>query len=325
MLAIAGITYYVVIKQPSVAVYSTMGWMIIVGLLLWWGNRQLTIRLDGWLPWHKAGNYRFFIHLVLALSYLLILVNLTYIVVKVIATTTPPTKEQIIVTNFWGVVLFIPVFSIYFSLHFLKHWRKSELEGEKIQKENIRSQLNSLRNQLDPHFLFNNLNILSSLIDTDTARSKLFIEKFADVYRALLRRRSDDLVPLTEELEFIDSYVYLLRTRFDQNIQFTINLLPSHSFKMIPPLSLQLLVENAIKHNIIIEGHPLSIHILQLEDDYLIVSNSLREKTEREDRKGSGLDNIKSRYSYFTEKEVRITKTESHFEVQIPLLEIEMA
>ncbi len=325
MLAIAGIVYYIVVMQPAVAIYSTFGWMLIVAMLLWFGNRQLTIRLDHWLPWNKAGNYRFFIHLVLALSYLLILVNLSYVVIKVIATTTPPTHEQIIVTNFWGIILFIPVFSIYFSLHFLKHWRKSELEAEQIQKENIKSQLNLLRSQLDPHFLFNNLNILSSLVDTDTQRSKKFIEKFADVYRSLLRRRSDDLVPLTEELEFIDSYMFLLRTRFDHNIEFTINLTEGHRLKMVPPLTLQLLIENAIKHNIIVEGSPLVIHLLQVEEDYLMVSNTLNEKKDREDRRGSGLDNIKRRYSYFTEKEIRISKTETHFEVHIPLLEIEMA
>jgi LytS/YehU family sensor histidine kinase len=229
-----------------------------------------------------------------------------------------------ITTNFWGAVLFIPVFSIYFSLHFLKHWRKSVLETEKIQKENIRAQLNSLKSQLDPHFLFNNLNILSALVDTDTQRSKNFIEKFAEVYRALLKSKSDDLIPLSEELEFIDSYIYLIRTRFDENILFTKNIKPEALHRMIPPMTLQLLIENAIKHNLIQEGNPLAIHLLQLDDDYLMVSNTLSEKTEKNDRKGSGLINIQNRYAYFTEKPVKVIKTKTHFEVHIPLLEIDL-
>lgn len=310
------------IFNPSVAAYSTVGWIVVIAILLWQGNRLLTLQLDRWMPWNKSGNLRFFIHLLLALVFLLVLINITYVVVKIIS-STPPTIEQMVVTNFWGTVLFVPLFSIYFSLHFLKHWRQSELAAETMQKEAIRTQLASLKTQLDPHFLFNNLNILSSLVDTDPHRSKLFIEKFAEVYRSLLRSNTDDLIPLSEEMAFIESYIFLLRTRFDHHIQFTVNLKPNAGDRVIPPLTLQLLVENAIKHNDIREEKPLVIHLLQMEDDYLIVSNTLNEKKEKDDRKGSGLLNIQNRYAYFTDKKVKIQKTESHFEVQIPLLELE--
>jgi hypothetical protein len=309
--------------RPDPTLYITLGWMIIIAILLWWGNRLLTLKMDKVLPWSRSGNFRFFVHLALGLSYLLLLINLTYILLKITMTSTPPTHEQMITTNFWGAVLFIPVFSIYFSLHFLKHWRKSVVETERIQKENIRAQLNSLKSQLDPHFLFNNLNILSALVDTDTQRSKKFIEKFAEVYRALLKSKSDDLIPLSEELEFIDSYIYLIRTRFDENILFTKNFKPEAMYRMIPPMTLQLLIENAIKHNLIHEGNPLAIHLLKLDDDYLMVSNTLNEKNEKNERKGSGLVNIRNRYAYFTEKPVKVIKTKTHFEVHIPLLEID--
>jgi LytS/YehU family sensor histidine kinase len=277
------------------------------------------------LPWSRSGNFRFFVHLTLGLLYLLLLVNLTYVILKITMTNTHPTGEQIVVTNFWGAVIFIPVFSIYFSLHFLKHWRESELATAKVQKENMRSQLNSLKSQLDPHFLFNNLNILSALIDNDTQRSKKFVEKFAEVYRALLRSKSEDLTSLAEELEFIDAYMYLIRTRFEDNIQLTCNLKAEGRKRMLPPLTLQLLIENAIKHNVIQEGQPLTIHLLQLDDDYLMVSNSLNEKKEKDERIGSGLINIRNRYAYFTDKPVKILRSDTHFEVHIPLLEIEHA
>jgi hypothetical protein len=324
LLIAGGITVWAVINQPAPAFYITLGWLLIIAALLWWGNRFLTRRLDRVLTWNRWGNFRFFLHLSLGLLYLLILVNLTYLILKLSLTTDPPTVGQVVTTNIWGAFIFIPLFSIYFSLHFLKHWRKSELETERMQKENIRTQLNSLKNQLDPHFLFNNLNILAALLDTDVARSKRFVENFSDVYRTLLKRRTDDLVPLSEELEFIDAYMFLLRTRFDQLILFTTNLKPESANRMIPPLTLQLLIENAVKHNVIRETSPLAIQLLQLDNDYLIVSNTLNElPSPGREREGSGLANIRSRYTYFTEKPVNVIRTSTHFEVHIPLLEIE--
>lgn len=324
LLVAVVITIWAIQTQLTATFYLTLGWLLIVGLLLWWGNRQLTLRFDKLLPWNRWGNLRFFIHLLLGLIYLLTLMNVSYLVLKLVLTNDPPTREQMLVTNVYGAFIFIPVFSIYFSLHFLRHWRRSELEAEKIQKENMRTQLNSLKSQLDPHFLFNNLNILSALIDTDTARSKEFIDKFAEVYRSLLQSNtSDDLIPLQTELAFIDAYMYLIRTRFDDNIQFTINLKPGSKTRMIPPMTIQMLIENAVKHNHIQDGKPLAIHLLQMEDDCLIVSNTLNEKNSISERNGSGLMNIRSRYAYFTDKPVQVSKSDSHFEVKIPLLEIE--
>jgi sensor histidine kinase YesM len=307
----------------DLALYISIGWLIIISLLLWVGNKFLTTRLDSFLPWSRFGNYRFFIHLLLGLFYLLILVNATYLILKLALTTDPPTVAQLIVTNVYGAFIFIPIFSIYFSLQFLRHWRKSELEVERYQKENIRSQLESLKNHLDPHFLFNNLNILSALIDKNPAKSKEFMDKFSDVYRFLLKTKSDDLITLTDEIEFIESYVFLIKTRFDENIKFNTKLRARSGTRMIPPLALQMLVENAIKHNVIQENKPLSIDIVQLEDDYLIVRNSLNEKKDSDNRNGSGLENIKSRYAHFTDKPVKVVKTAAEFEVHIPLLEIE--
>lgn len=316
-------TVWAVRVQPDPALYISLGWLLTVGLLLWLGNRSLTHRLDDLLPWNRWGNMRFFLHLTLGLVFLLVLVNLSYLMLKVTLTSNPPTREQIIVMNVYAAFIFVPLFSIYFSLYFLKHWRKSELEVEKSQKENIRSQLYSLRKHLDPHFLFNNLNILSALIDKDTTRSKQFIEHLAEVYRSLLRKVSDDLIPLPEELAFIDSYIYLLRTRFGNSIQFTVNLKPEHQSRMVPPLTLQMLIENAIKHNLIQENRPLAIHLLQLDDDYLMVSNSLNENPGREHDEGTGLTNIKNRYRYFTDSPVKVIRTDTHFEVHIPLLQID--
>lgn len=309
--------------NPSNIFYFSAGWLILIAVLLWIGNRQITIRLDGILPWERFGNWRFFIQLLLGLIYLLVLINLTYVVIKVLVSSSP-SPEQIMVMNVWGAAIFIPVFSLYFSLHFLRHWRKSELEVTQYQKESMRSQLDSLKNHLDPHFLFNNLNILASLIEKDKNASKLFIQHFADVYRTLLRAKSDDLIPLQEELDFIQSYMYLIHVRFENLIIFKSTISPTFKKRIVPPLTLQMLVENAIKHNGLTETQPLIIEMLDGADEYLIIRNTLKLKpTKTPEESGTGLNNIRQRYAHFTDLPVRIMQTVEHFEVQIPLLKIE--
>lgn len=309
--------------EPDPVLYFSAGWLALISFLLWIGNRLLTNRLDRSLPWGRWGNVRFFTQLLFGLSYLLILINATYYGIKTQLTGNPPSAEQLIVANAWGSIIFVPVFSIYFSLHFLRHWRRSELETERYQKENIRSQLDSLKNHLDPHFLFNNLNILASLIDKNKEASKEFIHKFAEVYRSILKSKSEDLILVSEEMNFIQGYIYLIRTRFEENIQFEISITDRSKNKMLPPLTLQMLLENAIKHNVITEGIPLVISVKE-DDNYLVISNTLNKSAE-ETSSGTGLTNIKRRYAHFTDKPVEVNDANGRFEVRIPLLEIEQA
>lgn len=319
VVVIAVVVYW---QQPGPIFYFTGGWLLIIAVLLWFGNRALTRRLDNVMPWSRYGNLRFFVQLFLGLTYLLFLVNTIYYGIKVSLTDAPPTGDQLIVMNVWGAAIFIPIFSLYFSLHFLGHWRKSELAVEKNQKERIRSQLDALKNHLDPHFLFNNLNILSYLVDKDKHASKIFIEKFAEVYRALLNTKSDDLISLADELAFIDSYMYLMRVRFENHILFAVSIGSTSRQKVIPPLTLQLLVENAIKHNRITEAHSLHIEITEAPP-YLIVRNTLLPTQAASVSNGSGLKNIQQRYAHFSDLPVRVKKTETHFEVHVPLLDLE--
>jgi sensor histidine kinase YesM len=311
---------------PGPVFYFSVGWIVIIAVLVWVGNRYMSHTLDRLLPWAKWGNWRFFIQLTLGLAFLLLLINATYYFIKVSLTELPPTGEQLVVMNVWGAATFIPVYSIYFSLHFLRHWRESVLDVERFQKENMRSQLDSLKNHLDPHFLFNNLNILSSLVDKDQKASRIFIGKFADVYRAILRSKSDDLIPLSEEMDFITSYIYLIKTRFDDNINFQLDVKPAAN-RVLPPLTVQMLIENAIKHNLITEARPLNIVLSQPDENTLVVSNTLNRRPDHESNglTQSGIANIRKRYAHFTEAKVIVSETDTNFEVQIPLLQIEHA
>ncbi|WP_051052798.1 sensor histidine kinase [Fulvivirga imtechensis] len=323
VLLVAAIAYYLVQLELEPTFYYTAAWILVVLLLLALGNGFLTHQFDKHIPWLKYGNLRFFMQLAIGIIYSLVIINLAYVTFKGLFTANAPTPEQYVVMNAYGLVIFIPFYSIYFSLQFLRHWKKSELDVEKFKKESIRAQLESLKNHLDPHFLFNNLNILSSLIDRGKEQSKAFLDNFAEVYRAILRSKDEDLIPLSDELNFIQSYISLLKTRFEELILFKIEGGADIQNKVIPPLTLQMLIENAIKHNIISEKRSLEVSIA-ISDEYLIVSNSLNKRPEEpKEQSGSGLENIRRRYRYFTDREIKIMRNASHFTVEVPLIEME--
>ncbi len=321
MLALLG--GYLYYQEAPLDVYYTVGWMLAVLALLVGGNALISYVFDKKLPWLRFGARRLIAHLFLGVVYSLVIINVAYIVFKLVLTDEPPTDVQLAVTNAYGIVIFIPLFSIYFSFYFLKHWQKSELQTEQFKKETLRFQLDNLKSHLDPHFLFNNLNILSSLIDYNPKESKIFLDKFADVYRSILKTKDENLIELREEIDVIESYIYLLKTRFEDNVSFELKISEDSKDRMLPPLTIQMLVENAIKHNIISEKKPLEID-LTAEDGRLVVTNSLHEKPkELVDEGGTGLANISQRYSYFTDETVEADKTVDMFKVSVPLIEIE--
>lgn len=303
--------------------YLTASWLVITLILVWVSNYFLTRRLDKKLPWLKFGNKRFYWQLGIGIFLSLLIINISYFVLKFALTTDPPDSTQILSMNVLGLLILLPTISINFGIQFLSNWKTAQVNSEQFQKETIRAELTTLKNHLDPHFLFNNLNILSSLISVDTELSQTYLEKFADVYRNILKSSKEELVTLNDELRFIASYLYLLEIRFEDTIQTFIDIESVEHTKYLPPLTLQMLVENAIKHNIISEIKPLKIHI-SCQNGYLSVKNGLREKkVERKNSGKSGLDNIQKRYSYFTDKEVQVFKNPDNFIVKIPLIDLE--
>lgn len=308
---------------PQSFMVYTICWVLLIGIILWRGNRYIWLVLDQKFPWGTYGKKRFFIHLLLGYLLLVLVINGSYFALRYFVVESQPNLAQIITTNVLGLVVFIPSFSMYFSLQFLNFWRKSQLDMEQYQKESLRSELKNLKNHLDPHFLFNNLNILSSLIDKGPDHSKPFLTRFAQVYRKMLQSSSEDLVPLEEELDFIDAYVYLLKTRFADAILVKTDVAMESRDRMLPPLALQMLVENAVKHNIASAEQPLKIDIVSTPHE-ISVSNSINLKEEDlRTKSGTGLKNIKDRIAYFSNQEISISQEENRFIVSVPLIEIE--
>ncbi len=276
------------------------------------------------LPWKKRTALRFFAQLLLGGLSSLASLNLAYYLIKDYYTSEAPDLGQYLVMNMYGSSVVLPIFSIYFGYNFLKDWRKSELETERLQKENARSQMMALKNHLDPHFLFNNLNILSSIMDKDITLSKTYLDKFAEVYRIILKSEQSDLSLLEDEMQLIESYIYLIRVRFENSVFFDIDIDPADHVKALPPLAIQMLIENAIKHNMANADNPITITIKSDGQNNILVQNNLQKKKYAiQERDGSGLQNIQNRYAFFSDKEMQVEETESYFRITLPLLEID--
>lgn len=284
----------------------------------------IDVTLNKILPWKERTAVRFFSQLLLGGIVSLASLNTAYYFIKDYYTSEAPDLGQYLVMNMYGSSVVLPLFSIYFGYMFLKDWRKSELETERLQKENARSQMMALKNHLDPHFLFNNLNILSSIMDKDIKLSKTYLDKFAEVYRIILKSEQSDLSLLEEEMRLIESYIYLISVRFENSVFFDIDIDPADNDKALPPLAIQMLIENAIKHNMANADNPITITIKSDGNNNILVENNLQKKKYAvQEREGSGLQNIKNRYAFFSDKEMQVEETDSHFRIILPLLEID--
>ncbi|WP_127845673.1 sensor histidine kinase [Psychroflexus aestuariivivens] len=204
------------------------------------------------------------------------------------------------------------------AFYFYKALKDTELSTQQNLTETAKAKHEALKNQLDPHFLFNSLNVLSSLIEENQSRAVQFTNALSKIYRYVLDQRQADLVEVSSEIEFAKTYIDLLKMRFEDSITCSINI--DHQDLKIVPLSLQLLLENAIKHNKISELKPLHIKIYNENNKFLIVENNLNLKRNIKQSTGIGLDNIKFRYEAVVDRTIEIEKTESHFRVKLPLI-----
>ncbi|MDN3670515.1 histidine kinase [Echinicola jeungdonensis] len=297
-------------------------WIVAVLALLIWGNLFIHKKLNELRPWTEFPLKRFLIQFLISGVYSLACVNFCYYFLKTLFLGMPPDGEQFFVLNLYGLLFIIPIISINFGIYFMQRWKKAFIQSEKLKEENMRSQLESLKTHIDPHFLFNNLNVLSSLIDTDTEDAHRFLGKFADVYRYVLQHRNEELVELDTELEFIQSYIYLFQKRLNRQLKIEIQYQPLKKAYFLPPLSIQMLVENAIKHNIATASHPLHVQIFTEEEKWLVVRNSFQPKNKKPSTlPQTGLENISKRIAYFSDEKVVVDQDEQYFTVKLPLLE----
>ncbi len=211
------------------------------------------------------------------------------------------------------------------TVYSLTKWRENALEKEQLKKITLQSQFESLKNQVNPHFLFNSLNSLSSLIADEPQQAELFVSEMSKVYRYLLQNNEGELTTLANELRFIDSYYHLLKTRYQAGIRLEIDIPTECLTCLLPPLTLQMLVENAVKHNVIQANKPLTLELKVLESSdtpmgQLVVRNNLQRKTIRLASNQIGLTNIAAKYRLLAQTEPTISDDGGYFTVVLPLL-----
>ena len=212
------------------------------------------------------------------------------------------------------------IMSLFFhAVHFYKRSQEQKVKQQQIIAGTASAQFESLKNQIDPHFLFNSLNVLSSLIEENPDLAQKFTASLSKVYRYVLEQKDKELVDVIEELAFAKTYMSLLQMRFEQSLFYELPAEVGNPEAKVVPLSLQLLLENTIKHNVVSEKKPLKIRIY-FDGDYLVVENNLQKKDVLGDRQGVGLQNIVSRYALVTRRSVLIAQDETKFAVSIPVL-----
>ena len=229
-----------------------------------------------------------------------------------IANETP--SDYLVASIFTFIVLLITHF-----VYLYRSYQENKVKEQKIIAGTANAKFESLKNQIDPHFLFNSLNVLSSLIEENPENAQRFTTSLSKIYRYVLEQKDKELVSVEEELAFAKTYMNLLKMRFENSLFYELpETIPNPEAKVVP-LSLQLLLENTVKHNVISESKPLNIRIF-IEGDYLVVQNDFQKKEVLQDRRGVGLQNIINRYGIITNRKVLIEQNEQTFTVKIPIL-----
>jgi len=218
-------------------------------------------------------------------------------------------------------VMLLAVGAVYESIRLFQLWKGTIIEKQQLERAHLSSQLEGLRNQVNPHFLFNSLNTLVYLIPEDAEKAVRFVQQLSKVYRYVLESREAKIIPLREELDFLHAYVFLQKERFGDNLRVDIHGLNGVSESAIVPLSLQILFENAIKHNIISTQNPLTVELFA-ENGRLVVRNNLQRKKQVMDSTGVGLENIRARYRMLTEQAVEVIVSRDYFTVLLPMVEL---
>lgn len=211
-------------------------------------------------------------------------------------------------------------FGIYESWYVMRQWRQTYAEKESLVKIQWQTRFDSLKSQVNPHFLFNSLNALSALIEESPIQAGQFVDELSKMYRYLLQANDRELILLSNELKFIDSYLHLLQTRHGTGINVRINVSEEYLSSSMPPLTLQLLVENAVKHNVVLANRPLLIEIATTADKRLQVRNNLQPKNGKSSSNGIGLTNIAAKYRMLAQTDIVVQDKDGYFTVLLPIL-----
>ncbi len=218
-----------------------------------------------------------------------------------------------------AVVFTFAVLAIHISFQFFGALKESLIQVEKYKTQTTNAQLQNLKNQISPHFLFNNLSVLTSLVYSGDKKALNFINELSKVYRYVLENKNTELVTLDKEVDFLNHYIYLLSIRFEDNIVFNVNIKDDKKALYLPQMCLQILIENTMQHNESSQENVLFVNIYS-RNNLLVVENNIQKRRDSIESSGTGLKNIQSRYAFFTDQKVEVFNDDKQFKVTLPLL-----
>ena len=308
--------------EYNLQLLKVFGYYIMYSAPLTFVNSFFFDYLNDKVVWNRYKKYRLAIGFLGSVIITLITVFLVRLFHRVILDGA--TYNEFLATetmDFYYTSLIITIVaSLFFhAFYFYQELQKNKIKEQKVIAGTASAKFDALKNQLDPHFLFNSLNVLTSLIDENPESAQKFTTALSKVYRYVLEQKNKDLVTVDEELEFAKTYMSLLKMRFEDSIIFEIPEQASNPESKVVPLSLQLLLENAVKHNMVTSSKPLHIKIYET-NNLLVVENNLQPKQIVKKSSGVGLDNIKQRYDLLTDRKVNINQQADSFAVAIPML-----
>ncbi|MGB5203197.1 2TM domain-containing protein [Eudoraea sp.] len=299
-----------------------VGYNFLYSIVLTLINTSFFEYLNKRVIWKKYGKYRLAIGA--AGSVVLTMIGILWIRIVIRMGFEGADWEEFLsgeraIYYFIALIITLVITILFHAIYFYRSLQDRKVKEQKIIAGTASAKFDALKNQLDPHFLFNSLNVLTSLIEEDPDQAQKFTTSLSKVYRYVLEQKNKDLVTVDEELQFARTYIRLLKMRFEDSILFDIPDKCSNPEAKIVPLSLQLLLENAVKHNVVSSSRPLNIKVYE-ENDVLVIQNNLQEKQVVKKSSGVGLRNIQQRYSILSNREVHIDKTAAYFKVSLPML-----
>lgn len=295
-------------------------WSFSVCYTQWSGNALIAGWLNRKISWMERPILRTVLGILATAVYSTVAYFVVQLAMKFIFFQEVPKDLLAWILAHMQTPIFISMgFSLFFvTVGFFKRWRESAEKADKFQAQMMTYKYEALRNQINPHFLFNSFNVLSDLVYEDQDLASKFIQQLSELYRYVLDSRDKELVPLEEELAFIDAYLFLLRTRFEDKLQVEMKV-EAKAGEVIVPMCLQLLIENAVKHNEVSNRHPLRV-VVEEEGEWLVVRNSLFLKNVGSDSKQTGLKNLKDQYALWTQRSIEVMATDTEFVVRVPKL-----
>lgn len=288
-------------------------------VFLWGGSMMIVAYTWGKYPWelYPAKHIIFEVLMILALLGVFILGMDMFFCYRRDLGLLEGLKMNLVDILFTVLITFLIV-TIHEAIFFYRQWKLNFSKSVKLEKDNLEAQYNTLKAQVNPHFLFNSLNSLISLLDNNPKAEK-YVQDLSEYLRYILLSNAKEEVSLSEEIENLEKFFHLQQLRFDENLHVDINIQPASLTKLIPTLALQMLVDNCIKHNVISTKNPLYIKIFN-DDKSITVSNNLQPK-HTEKSTGQGLKNIEGRYRFISNESVKIVSDDKQFSVSIPLID----